>query len=482
MATCCGDDSVEREYAAETSLHGVGKIAGARHRGVRLIWSALFLGMFGVATWQITERFVAYFQFDTVTNMKVEFRDVLDFPTVTICNFNNFGSLDAWLRIAAMHYPGLEPGQSLAEFTLRAGFDIHTSLKHCLWRGQTCNSDNFTHIFTSFGNCWMFNGDGKMNQTISGVGNGLQVAIDIQQDEYTENAPTGNLDAGIRFIVHSPSEPPKVDTQGISVGPGIHAYASISKIEFTNEIPPWGSFLSFLQGHVSLGHLTLKKAPKAFTNEIPPWGQCDPGRALQYYSGYTKTGCLLECRADHVADECGCRTVSMPGTLDYCQPADVTGCVKTTIGFRTEAVLTTHGCPTFAHVSARRQHAEAPELKTGKRSCNCPTPCSATAYPATMSYGGWPSSSTMDYFTDLLNITEQEIKDNIVLLDVYYQQLNLQTVQQRRAISTNALLGDLGGQLGLFLGASVITIIEFLEFLVKKGTSCCFRHKNRVKT
>ncbi|KAI8519353.1 hypothetical protein Bbelb_026100 [Branchiostoma belcheri] len=28
-------------------------------------------------------------------------------------------------------------------------------------------------------------------------------------------------------------------------------------------------------------------------------------------------------------------------------------------GFGTEAVLTTHGCPAFAHVSARRQHAEA---------------------------------------------------------------------------------------------------------------------------
>ncbi|XP_078684343.1 bile acid-sensitive ion channel-like [Branchiostoma floridae x Branchiostoma belcheri] len=385
MTTCCGDDSVEREYAAETSLHGVGKIAGARHRGVRLLWSVLFLGMFGVATWQITERFVAYFQFDTVTNMKVEFRDVLDFPTVTICNFNKYRDsqiteeeeqyvstlLEGSTGFSDYDYDadyydddgdgeyqysydwnntGIPDDFNLAEFTLRAGFDIHTSLKHCLWRGQTCYSDNFTHIFTSFGNCWMFNGEGKLNQTISGVGNGLQVAIDIQQDEYTENAPTGNLDAGIRFIVHSPSEPPKVDTQGISVGPGIHAYASISKIEFTNE--------------------------------IPPWGQCDPGRALQYYSGYTKTGCLLECRADHVADECGCRTVSMPGTLDYCQPAEVTGCVKTTIA----------------------------ELKTGKRSCNCPTPCSATAYPATLSYGGWPSSSTMDYFTEMLNMTEQEIK------------------------------------------------------------------------
>ncbi|XP_035681575.1 acid-sensing ion channel 5-like [Branchiostoma floridae] len=360
--------------------------------------------MFGLAAWQITERFVAYFQFDTVTNMKVEFRDVLAFPTVTICNFNRyrfskitaqelqyvstllegstgFSDYDydgdyyddddggAYQYYYDWNSTGIPDEFNLAEFTLRAGFNIHTSLMDCHWRGQRCSSDNFTHIFTSFGNCWMFNGGGTLNQTISGVGNGLQVAIHIQQ----------------------------------------------------------------------------------YTNEIPPWGKCEPGRTLRHYSGYTKTGCLLECRADHVASACGCRTVSMPGTLDYCQPSVVTGCVKTTIA----------------------------ELKSGKRTCDCPTPCSATAYPATVSYGGWPSSSTKLFYTEFLNMTEQEIKDNIVLLDVYYQQLNLQTVQQRRAISTNALLGDLGGQLGLFLGASVITIIEFLEFLVKKGTSCCRKDRDK---
>ncbi|XP_066287493.1 acid-sensing ion channel 1-like [Branchiostoma lanceolatum] len=216
MASCCGEDSVEREYAAETSLHGLGRIVGARHAGVRLLWSALFLTMFGVATWQITERFVAYFQFDTVTNLKVEFRDVLDFPTVTICNFNKYrysqitaeelqyvftlleGSTgfndydydgDYYYDDNAEYYQyyydwnstGIPDDFNLAEFTLRAGFDIEISLMDCHWRGQKCSSDNFTHIFTSFGNCWMFNAGGTINQTISGVGNGLQVAIDIQQ-------------------------------------------------------------------------------------------------------------------------------------------------------------------------------------------------------------------------------------------------------------------------------------------------------------
>ncbi|XP_078603160.1 bile acid-sensitive ion channel-like [Branchiostoma floridae x Branchiostoma japonicum] len=359
MASCCGADSAEREYAEGTSLHGLGKIVGARHGGARLAWSLLFLTMFGVAAWQITERFVAYFQFDTVTNMKVEFRDVLDyspcdsqfvayfqfdtvtnmkvefrdvldFPTVTICNFNRY----RFSKITAQELQyvstllegstgfndydydsdyedsdqynfdwnstGIPDGFNLAEFTLRAGFDMDVSLMGCTWRGQSCSKDNFTLVFTSFGICWVFNEGGTLNQTIAGVGNGLRVAINIQQDEYTENALAGNLDAGIRFVVHSPSEPPTVDTQGISVGPGTHAYASISKIQYTNE--------------------------------VPPWGKCEPGRTLGYYSGYSKTGCLLECRAGHVADACGCRTVSMPGTLDYCQPSVVTGCVKTTMG------------------------------------------------------------------------------------------------------------------------------------------------------
>ncbi|KAI8506590.1 regulation of mast cell degranulation [Branchiostoma belcheri] len=42
----------------------------------------------------------------------------------------------------------------------------------------------------------------------------------------------------------------------------------------------------------------------------------------------------------------------------------VSGCVHR---FRTEAVLTTHGCPTFAHVFARRQHAEARKAGCDRR-------------------------------------------------------------------------------------------------------------------
>ena len=43
---------------------------------------------------------------------------------------------------------------------------------------------NFSHVFTSFGNCWTFNSGTTgpiLKETFSGSGNGLQMLIDIQQ-------------------------------------------------------------------------------------------------------------------------------------------------------------------------------------------------------------------------------------------------------------------------------------------------------------
>eukprot|EP00058_Branchiostoma_floridae_P015291 XP_002600779.1 hypothetical protein BRAFLDRAFT_95065 [Branchiostoma floridae] len=168
----CQDGALDYEYASSTSLHGPGNIINAKRPAHRAIWVVLFLAAFSVAVWQITERFVAYFSYNTVTSMKVEFKDELDFPAVTICNFNN-------LNVSA-----IPANFDLADLTLNAGFVLdEATLQECKWRGKRCYADNFTHVFTSYGNCWTFNGDDKkrLKQTIPGSGNGLYLVIDVQQ-------------------------------------------------------------------------------------------------------------------------------------------------------------------------------------------------------------------------------------------------------------------------------------------------------------
>ncbi|CAH1266746.1 ASIC5 [Branchiostoma lanceolatum] len=466
MAACCScqDGALDYEYASNTSLHGPGNIINAKRPVHKAIWAVLFLAAFSVAVWQISERFVAYFSYDTVTNIKVEFKDELDFPAVTICNFNRYelskvtpSQLDYINEILELSagFLGDDTGElgfdyddyddesagfgpeepdytlnvsavpadfDLADLTLQAGFVLdETTLQDCRWRGLKCYAENFTHVFTSYGNCYTFNGDEKktMRQTIPGSGNGLYVVIDIQQEEYTEKPPGGSSDAGLKFLVHPLSEPPKIDSQGTAVQPGTHVYASIQNILYKNEIPPWGS--------------------------------CDPTRKLDNYENYTKTGCLLECRADYVKEDCQCRTVSMPGNATYCTPTQLTQCVKTVVG----------------------------KLANGRYQCYCPTPCVANTFPTYVSYAAWPSISAQDYYINTFNHTADYLQRNFVVMDLYFSQLNYQEVIQQRQYTIGSFLGDFGGQLGLFLGASVITIAEFAAYIAMKVTQPCFSGRKR---
>lgn len=49
-------------------------------------------------------------------------------------------------------------------------------------------------------------------------------------------------------------------------------------------------------------------------------------------------------------------------------------------------------------------------------------------------------------------------------IEINYSDLNYKITQQQKAVSVPELLADVGGQLGLFCGASLITIIEIIEY------------------
>ena len=48
---------------------------------------------------------------------------------------------------------------------------------------------------------------------------------------------------------------------------------------------------------------------------------------------------------------------------------------------------------------------------------------------------------------------------------VYYEELNYDYIQQKSAYTLNDFVSDMGGSMGLFLGASILTFVEFLEFV-----------------
>jgi len=57
------------------------------------------------------------------------------------------------------------------------------------------------------------------------------------------------------------------------------------------------------------------------------------------------------------------------------------------------------------------------------------------------------------------------LRDNLLELDLYFEEMSTQIIQQVPAYDEESLFGDIGGQVGLFLGASILTILEIVDLL-----------------
>ncbi|KAF7478560.1 Hypothetical predicted protein [Marmota monax] len=99
-------------------------------------------------------------------------------------------------------------------------------------------------VFTKYGKCYMFNSgeDGKplLTTVKGGTGNGLEIMLDIQQDEYLpiwgETEET-TFEAGVKVQIHSQSEPPFIQELGFGVAPGFQTFVATQE----QRVSPLGS-------------------------------------------------------------------------------------------------------------------------------------------------------------------------------------------------------------------------------------------------
>ncbi|XP_013396196.1 acid-sensing ion channel 1B-like [Lingula anatina] len=112
----------------------------------------------------------------------------------------------------------------------------------------------------------------------------------------------------------------------------------------------------------------------------------------------------------------------------------------------------------------------------------CTVPCNSTQYNVQLSYTTIPNNNIEAAFATKYNLPtgSNYIKDNIVALDIYYEELNLETMEQKKAVEESGLLSDIGGQLGLFMGFSALTFLEFFEYIILKFRRITQR-KKRIK-
>ena len=64
-------------------------------------------------------------------------------------------------------------------------------------------------------------------------------------------------------------------------------------------------------------------------------------------------------------------------------------------------------------------------------------------------------------------------RHNFLTVSIYYKELTYQVVTQQKAFEFLSLLSEIGGFLGLLLGASLLTMCELIDYLVSLTTKTC---------
>ena len=66
-------------------------------------------------------------------------------------------------------------------------------------------------------------------------------------------------------------------------------------------------------------------------------------------------------------------------------------------------------------------------------------------------------------------------------VDIFYQELSYEEIEQNIAFEFLSLLSKIGGFLGLLLGASVLTVFELLDYISLSCLANCREKRNHTK-
>jgi len=113
----------------------------------------------------------------------------------------------------------------------------------------------------------------------------------------------------------------------------------------------------------------------------------------------------------------------------------------------------------------------------GSTACSCPLECSHLSYHYTISQA--PISHL--YMTNVLqafNISPSVQLRDLVVVRLFFSTLTYEEISLDAAYTFFALLSDIGGSLGLLLGATLLTAYEVVEFVFEFGVDV-MRARNR---
>lgn len=115
------------------------------------------------------------------------------------------------------------------------------------------------------------------------------------------------------------------------------------------------------------------------------------------------------------------------------------------------------------------------QYRDNKLNCSssCPPPCSQEEFKISTSLAVWPSENYEAFYQyELIKrgkfdwLDFGSLRRNVLKIQIFFEELNVEMIKEQKSYGIADFASDIGGQLGLWIGFSVLTIAEFIEFIM----------------
>lgn len=259
----------------------------------------------------------------------------------------------------------------------------------------------------------------------AGTRAGLFIALQSfkQEVDYACRGPV----QGFKVLLHSPNDVPLVSKQFIRIPMGKEILIAVKPNMITTS-----SGISEYHPH----------RRQCFLN-----GE----RYLKFFKIYTQNNCELECLTNFTYNKCGCVKFSMPRTLDM----PVCGEDKIYCYDRAEDDL------------LFKEFSEG--LKTtdfnyrGETECNCMPACTSLVYNTEISQANFDLEDMLNAAGDT-EFQQEFPGSQMSRLSIYFKENQFITSKRSELYGITDFLANCGGIFGLFMGFSILSMVEMLYY------------------
>ena len=443
--------SIFREKLETTSFHAIPNIIRTKSLIVKIAWILLLIGSCSLCSIVILKSVSGYLEYEVTTRTRFYKNEYLEFPGVTICNFDPFVSnfsikylahflrnnrnISNYFKINNQTYIDdlqlvndvirKSKNNDFLYFSLdqasrensslrnKLGYDFDEMFLSCKFKSENCNKNEFKLYYDYYyGNCYEFNNIFPY-QSLNRIGSDSGLELEL-------------------LVGKLPNYLPFYASYGISV------YIYNQSLGLTD----------FDKYEISNGFYTKIGIKKLFYNKLPnPYSDCvdsnyfrDQNFTNQF--SYSMQSCFSNClqRLNYI--NCNCYDLKSVckdcQTSNFCFRNDELSCIGNLNNYN------------ICHE-------------------NCRTECNSQYYSFKISAKMYPTELTRlkligkSKILKELSLKNGTIDRNVLKLNIYLDSFDYEMITENPSILLTDLIANVGGTLGLFLGNSVLSFFEIFE-------------------